>query len=142
MKKLAITGTKGTVTIGAPGTNPIAELSGWSLDLGVDNVDVTNFDSDGWREFLAGIKEWSGSFEGNLVLEDSADPLKPRTGQAVILQAWIDGDLVEVKLQVAPGIELSGKIILQPSMDVPAGDKASISCNFQGSGALTLPSTA
>ena len=62
---MAITGTGGAVKLDA---NKIAEISNWSLDLGADDIDVTSFDSNGWKEYLAGLKEWSGSIEATLNL--------------------------------------------------------------------------
>jgi len=35
----------------------------WSLDVTGDMLDVTDFTSAGWREFIAGLKGWSGSVE-------------------------------------------------------------------------------
>jgi hypothetical protein len=43
---MAVTGTGGAVKLG---TNKIAEISNWSLDLGADDVEITSFDSDGWK---------------------------------------------------------------------------------------------
>jgi len=58
----------------------VAEIANFSLDLGADDIDITSFDSEGWKEFLAGLKEWSGSFEGNFVPGDT-------NGQKAILNA-------------------------------------------------------
>ena len=64
---MAVTGTGGAVKIS---TNKVAEIENWSLDLGADDIDITSFDSNGWKEYLAGLREWSGSCEGNF---DSTD---------------------------------------------------------------------
>src|SRR5690606_38108970 len=105
----------------------------WSLDLDADDVDTTNFDSNGWREYLAGLKEWSGSFEGNFVASDTS-------GQKAILSAWAAGDKVSLTFQVAQGIEFTGEAYVKPSIETPVDDKATFSCDFQGTGPLTLPS--
>lgn len=124
-----VTGKDGGVFIGA---NKIAELSNWSLDMGADDVDVTSFDSEGWKEFLAGLKEWSGSAEGNF------DPTDIN-GQKAILNAWLNGETVALDLKVNSTIKFSGSALVKPSIETPVDDKVSFSFDFQGTGALTLP---
>jgi len=126
---MAIAGTGGSVSTGA---NKIAELSNWSLDLGADDIDVTSFDSNGWKEFLAGLKEWSGSIEGNLKTDDT-------NGQKAILNAWLAGTALEFTFEVSSGVTFEGEALVKPSIEVPVDDKASFSCDIQGTGPLTLP---
>ena len=45
-------------------TAVIANIKNWSLDTGAGDLDASNFGST-WRLTDSGIKEWSGSFEGN-----------------------------------------------------------------------------
>lgn len=127
---MAVTGTGGAVKLG---TNKIAEISNWSLDLGADDIDVTSFDSDGWKEYLAGLKEWSGSIEGNFDSTDTA-------GQKAILNAWLNGTKLSFTFEVSAGVTFTGDAYVKPSIEVPVDDKASFSCDIQGTGALTLPS--
>lgn len=126
---MAITGTGGAVKLGA---NKIAEIANWSLDLGADDIDITSFDSNGWKEYLAGLKEWSGSIEGNLVTGDT-------NGQKAILNAWLNGEELEFTFEVSTGVTFKGDALVKPSIEVPVDDKASFSCDIQGTGALTLP---
>ena len=127
---MAITGTGGAVKLGA---NKIAEIANWSLDLGADDVEITSFDSNGWKEYLAGLKEWSGSIEGNLVTGDT-------NGQKAILNAWLNGEELEFTFEVSTGVTFKGDALVKPSIEVPVDDKASFSCDIQGTGALSLPS--
>ena len=129
MIELAVTGTGGAVKLG---TNKIAEISNWSLDLGADDIDITSFDSEGWKEYLAGLREWSGSIEGNF---DSTDT----TGQKAILNAWLNGTKLSFTFEVSSGVTFTGDAFVKPSIEVPVDDKASFSCDIQGTGALTLP---
>lgn len=110
----------------------VAEIANWSLDLGADDIDITSFDSEGWKEYLAGLKEWSGSIEGNF---DSTDT----TGQKAILNAWINGETLEFTFEVSSGVSFQGEAFVKPSIEVPVDDKASFSCDITGTGALTLP---
>lgn len=126
---MAVTGTGGAVKLG---TNKVAEIANWSLDLGADDIDVTSFDSNGWKEFLAGLKEWSGSIEGNFVSTDT-------NGQRAILQAWLNGNELVFTFEVSSGVSFTGNAYVKPSIEVPVDDKASFSCDFQGTGPLILP---
>jgi predicted secreted protein len=126
---MAVTGTGGAVKLGA---NKIAEISNWSLDLGADDIDITSFDSQGWKEYLAGLKEWSGSIEGNLKTDDT-------NGQKAILNAWLNGEKLTFTFEVSSGVSFQGEAFVKPSIEVPVDDKASFSCDITGTGALTLP---
>ena len=126
---MAITGTGGAVKLGM---NKIAEISNWSLDLGADDIEITSFDSEGWKEYLAGLREWSGSIEGNF---DSTDT----TGQKAILNAWLNGTKLSFTFEVSSGVSFQGEAFVKPSIEVPVDDKASFSCDITGTGALTLP---
>lgn len=126
---MAVTGCGGSLMIGA---NKIAEMANWSLDLGADDVDVTSFDSECWKEYLAGLKEWSGSAEGNFKPDDT-------NGQKAILAAWLAGEPVSFVFNVTSTISFAGSGFVKPSIEVPVDDKATISVDIQGTGALTLP---
>ena len=126
---MAVTGTGGAVKLSA---NKVAEISNWSLDLGADDIDITSFDSNGWKEYLAGLKEWSGSIEGNLKTDDT-------DGQKAILNAWLNGTKLSFTFEVSSGVSFQGEAFVKPSIEVPVDDKASFSCDITGTGALTLP---
>ena len=127
---MAVTGCGGAVKLSA---NKIAEISSWSLDLGADDVEITSFASECWNEYLAGLKEWSGSIEGNFVSDDT-------NGQTAILAAWLAGNAIEFTFEVSSGVTFVGEAFVKPSIEVPVDDKATFSCDIQGTGALTLPS--
>jgi len=124
---MALSGKSGSVYIGA---NKVAEISKWSLDCKADNLDVTNFDSQGWKEFLAGLKEWSGSFEGNLKTDDT-------NGQAALINAWLNGTTVALECRIDATKKFAGSALVNFSIEMPADDKGSFSCDFQGTGQLT-----
>jgi predicted secreted protein len=125
---MALAGKSGAVKLG---TNKIAEISNWSLDLGADDIEITSFDSNGWKEYLAGLKEWSGSIEGNLKTDDN--------GQKAILNAWLNGTKLSFTFEVSSSVSFQGEAFVKPSIEVPVDDKASFSCDITGTGALTLP---
>lgn len=129
MIELALAGKGGAVKLSA---NKVAEISNWSLDLGADDIDITSFDSNGWKEYLAGLKEWSGSIEGNLKTDDT-------NGQKAIFSAWLAGTPLTFTFEVSSGVTFQGEALVKPSIEVPVDDKASFSCDITGTGALTLP---
>lgn len=126
---MAIAGKGGSVNISS---NKIAEIANWSLDLGADDIDITSFDSNGWKEYLAGLKEWSGSMEGNFKADDT-------NGQKALLAAWAAGNPVSFVLKLNDTVSFSGSAYVKLSIEVPVDDKSTFSCDFQGTGELTLP---
>ncbi len=110
----------------------VAEISNWSLDPdGPDDIDVTNFDSDGWKEYLPGLTGWSGSLEGNFAPDDEE-------GQVALINAALNRQMVTLELRLNDSIKFTGKAIIKlPSIEVAVDDKASISFDFTGSGPLT-----
>ena len=126
---MAIAGKGGSVSLGA---SKISEISNWSLDLGADDIEITSFDSNGWKEYLAGLKEWSGSIEGNFKPNDTS-------GQKAILSAWASGQALSFTFKVSDTVSFTGQALVKPSIEVPVDDKASFSCDIQGTGELTLP---
>ena len=123
---MAIAGYGGGVYLDS---TKVAEIANWSLDMSADDIDITSFDSDGWRERMQGIKEWSGSFEGNFEPDDTQ-------GQAALIDAWLNGQKVTLELQVNSTIKFSGDALVTLNIETPVDDKVSFSCDFQGTGAL------
>ena len=127
---MALVGYGGGVYIGDTTPKKVAEIANWSLDMSADDIDITSFDSNGWRERIQGIKEWSGSFEGNFKPDDT-------DGQAALINAWLNGQKVKLDLQVNASVKFSGDALITPSIETPVDDKASFSCDFSGTGPLT-----
>ena len=125
---MAIAGFGGAVKVNG---QKVAEISNWSMELDADDIDVTSFDSDGWKEYIAGSRGWSGSFEGNFVPDDTE-------GQGALIMAWVNSENVELQLDVDENISFSGSAMITLSMDAAVDDKVSFSCDFQGSGVLDI----
>lgn len=71
-------GTVFSATIGTvPTMTPIADLTNiGGLSISVDELDVTTHDSDGWKEFIAGLKDGGNvELEGNLTMHTSQEEL-------------------------------------------------------------------
>ena len=123
---MAIAGYGGGVYLDS---TKVAEIANWSLDMSADDIDITSFDSEGWRERIQGIKEWSGSFEGNFEPDDT-------DGQGELIDAWLSGEPVTLELQVNSTVKFSGDALVTLNIETPVDDKANLSCDFQGTGAL------
>ena len=102
-------------------------LTSWDIDAKGDAIDVTGMDDAGIKEFLAGVTEWSGSFEG--FATGTVDASKPGT-------AITAGVFASSSSSGAPKLTGSGFVTgLKVSSAVDGAVKASVT--FQGSGALT-----
>ena len=129
---MALAGKGGSVYIGA---NKVAEISQWSCDLKADNVETTTFDSSGWKEYIQGLKEWSGSFEGNFVPTDI-------NGQQALINAWTGGNTVSLELRIDATKKITGTAFVEGiSIEAPVDDKQSFKVDFTGSGQPTLTLT-
>src|SRR5690606_25040307 len=125
---MAIAGFGGSVKVNG---QKVAEINNWSMEFDADDIDVTSCDSNGWKEYIAGSRGWSGSFEGNFVPEDTA-------GQGALILAWANSENVELQLDVNKDISFRGSAMITLSMDAAVDDKVSFSCDFQGSGVLDI----
>lgn len=126
---MAITGQEGSVRVGV---NSVAEISEWSIDASSDTAETTNFDGNGWKEYIATLSEWSGNITGNF------DPYDT-TGQKALINAFFNKTKVLLNLFVDKnnGIKFSGEAyITSLPVTVNVGDKVEFSCEFQGTGAL------
>lgn len=126
---MALVGTGGSVYLGA---NKVGEIQNWSLDLGAETPETTSFDSAGWKTFIAGLKEWSGSMEGNWIVNTDTN------GQTAIQNAWLAGTTLTVSLRVnAVPAAYGGSILITGlSINTPVDDKIDFGVEFQGTGPL------
>jgi len=129
MNNMAITGQEGSVKVGA---NSVAEIAEWSIDVSTDTAETTNFDGNGWKEYIATLSEWSGSITGNYDPSDT-------TGQKALINAFFNKTKVTLTLFVDKinNVKFSGDAyITSLPITVNVGDKVEFSCEFQGTGAL------
>ena len=102
-------------------------ITGWSIDYKCAADDSTGMDSDGVKDFLAGLTEWSGSFSG--VYDSSEGKLAAGTTGAATFAAG-----------TAPGptISYAGDIIVTSyKVDSAIDSVVKFNCDFQGTGGLT-----
>lgn len=121
-------GYAGKVVISAA---TVAELSNWKMDLSADMADVTAFSTTGWKSNIPGLKEWSGSAEGNFDMSDT-------NGQLALQNALLNGTSVALKLYVDATHYYSGTAYVKKiAPEAAVDDVVKVSFDFQGSGALT-----
>lgn len=135
---MAISGAYGKIYVKQGGTNvKIAEMSRWTLNLDVNDVDVTNFDTEGWVERLTTFKDWTASCEGNLVIGD--------VGQMALIYAYINGEPVTIEMTIgkpsSPQLVISGDAMMSLTLEASTDSQATFSADFNGMGALTIQTT-
>jgi len=62
----------------------------WSLDVSADALDVTNFDSTGWRKQLSGLKGWTGTIEAYIPSDVSLRFQPSDVGSEATLKLYVD----------------------------------------------------
>jgi predicted secreted protein len=127
-----LAGKAGKVLIGS---NFVAEIKGWKINLKADTKETTPFATDNstaWKRFLATLKSWDGSID--TVALDMGDT----NGQLALYNA-IGGSAVTLKLYLDATHYFSGSAIitgLPPSATVD-GLVEGGSFSFQGTDALS-----
>lgn len=77
-----------TVSGTALAVDQVGGMFGWKLDMDVATEEVTTFASNGWKEFIAGLKGFSGSADAYWTDTDTADFMS--NGEEVILVLYTD----------------------------------------------------
>ena len=124
----AISGHKGAIK---SETKTLGRLQSFSLNINNSVIDVSELGKD-WKEYIEGIKDWSGSASGYLDYED--------TMQKQITDSIISGATTGLTLdfKVHDTLELTGSVLISSlSITVSTSDKVGVSFNFTGSGAIS-----
>jgi predicted secreted protein len=127
---MAITGKSGTVKIA---TTVITQLSSWKMDLNGDTKDVTNFQSNGWKEQIQGIKSWSGSCDGTWNVSTDT------TGQQAIQNALLNGTIISLVLGLQGTNTYTGNALIKKvSLDEAVDGIVKFSFDYEGTAALAF----
>lgn len=123
----ALSGVAGAFKVG---TNTVAEIDKWSLDIGAEILDVSAF-GDTWKEKIAGLKEWSCSGEGRWDMTDTA-------GQKALQDAILGGTTVAIRLYIDADTYYSGNAyVKQVSPGAELAGTVDVSFQLEGTGALS-----
>lgn len=116
-------------TAEAPEYVAVAAQRGASLSLESEVLDKTSKDSDGWTENLSGIKSWSISTDGLLILDDE--------GFGLLEDAYMMSENILIQIATKTGTLYEGEaIVTSVELDAPYDDLASYSAEFTGANKL------
>lgn len=103
---------------------------GATLNRSGEVIEITDKDSDGWKENLGGFKEWSIDCDGFYVTTDTAF--------TALETAFENGTQVEIKMAKTAGITYTGyAIITDFPVEVPYDDAMTYSISFTGTSSIT-----
>lgn len=113
----------------------IGGQTGATINRSAETIDVTNKVSAGYKEYVAGWKDWSVDCDAFVTLGDE--------GQEELEKAYEAGTAVEVSLRIggddnAKGVGYKGvALITSLATDLSQDDAVTYSLSLQGTGALT-----
>lgn len=93
MATQAIGGYNGKIFVSDDGGStyePIAEVKEHTITVNAEELDATNYDSDGWSENVPGFSSWEASLTANYIGDDA--------GQAALRNAVVGRERVMVQL--------------------------------------------
>lgn len=135
MATQAIRGFEGSIYLSNDGGTTyqaIAAIKDSTLTISQEELEASSFDSNGWMEYIPGLKEWELEAEGIYVLSDA--------GQDSLYQALVDGDTVTVRLFPKDGTGNNGyegqAFITSWEVNNAVDDVVTISATLRGTGAL------
>ena len=113
------------------GANVVAGQRGASLSMSADDIDITDKTTEGYKAFLAGLKEWSISCDGLVCVGDA--------GYDALVEAFLNAEEVQVQLKNEAGTFGYQGTVSIASMDFDAqyDDALTYSCELKGASALT-----
>ena len=113
------------------GSNVVAGQRGASLSMSADDIDITDKTTEGYKAFLAGLKEWSISCDGLVCVGDA--------GYDALVDAFLNAEEVQVQLKNEAGTFGYQGTVSIASMDFDAqyDDALTYSCELKGASALT-----
>lgn len=108
----------------------VAGQRGANLSMTADDIDITDKTTEGYKAFLAGLKEWSISCDGLVCLDDK--------GYDALLDKFLAGEVIEVDLRNEDYSFGYRGLVAIASMDFDAqyDDALTYSCELKGASAL------
>lgn len=137
MATQAIRGFEGSISISTDGGTtykPIAAIKDSTLTISQEELEASSFDSNGWMEYIPGLKEWELETEGLYVAEDAS--------QESLYQALVDGETVKVRLYPKEGAGNKGyeglAFITSWEVNNAVDDVVTVTATFRGTGELSV----
>lgn len=110
---------------------PIGGQKGASLSRSAETIDVTDKNSNGWAESIAGIKSWSVDCDGFVCIGDEA--------YEVLEEAFENRQAIDVEIKVGDtdGYTRTGKAVITDfPEEYPSDDAVTFSLSLQGASPL------
>ena len=107
---------------------------GASLSMSADDIDITDKTTEGYKAFLAGLKEWSISCDGLVCVGDQ--------GYDALVEAFLNAEEVQVQLRNGDSAETAtfgyqGTVsIASMDFDAQYDDALTYSCELKGASKL------
>lgn len=116
-------------TVEAPKWTKAASQRGATLNRSAETMETTSKDSEGFKDFEYGFKEWSINCDGLLVTDDKA--------LQFLEKAWFDSTKVRARMAFASGNHYSGMcLVTDLPIEAPYDDTATYTATLQGAGKL------
>lgn len=126
---MALPGKNAKVKIGA---DVIQDLNDASFSVSGDSLDTTNFESNGWKEKLQGLKEFSMSLSGFYKPTDT-------NGQVVLRDALLNSNTVTVDYLVDGLVGFQGTYVVSSfETGASVSGEVTVSFSLESTGALTV----
>jgi predicted secreted protein len=138
-------GTAGTLSANATATGTptltftpvvqkIAHCAGWELDIKADSIDASDHDSQGWKDKLAGLKEFSGTIDLMYFTNDAT--------QLSVIDAVLAGNVTVAgefrPLDTTGEVKFTGNLVILDCKLAAKGSTAqATNLSFEGRGPLT-----
>lgn len=101
-----------------------------TLSMESESIDVSNKNSFGWADFIAGAKSWSIECEGQFVSSE----------QEALMTAFVESEFVQIEMKSAEeDIYFAGEAMIESiELEASFDDVATYSIAFVGKGALQV----
>lgn len=125
--------TRGLDILVYVGDKAIGGQQNCSLSLEADTIDISNKNSDGWADFIAGARSWTVSCDGQFITDDA--------GQQALMAAFVAGENVTIEMKTGEGAEnqvfFGGEAaITSIELEAAFDDVCTLSLELQGKGKL------
>jgi len=123
----AVSGTAGSVVYMTGGTALVGAITEWSLNLSHSPVETTAF-GEAWQNYIAGLRNATGSFSGNLDTSDAQ--------QTSLRNAMLGGSAIALRLYDGPSSywTIGTAFITGHGPSISNSGKGETSFDFQVSG--------
>ena len=107
----------------------VAGQRGASLSMSADELDITDKTTEGYKAYLAGLKEWTISCDGLVCIGDTA--------YDKLVATFLEGQTIAIELK-GKGFGYKGQVsIASMDFDAQYEDALTYSCELKGASALT-----